>query len=194
MADDDMAPATGADNTDQTGQSGSGQPADQRAGKQQAEGKQTEPDEPADGQPDGQGSDKQGKDNSEVSQLRAALSKANKDAERQRKQLKQYEDRDKTELQRAQETAQASEARVAEAEAKLTRYEVAAEKGLDADLAGFLPSGSREDMETAADRLLEKIAARAEPRKPKPDPSQGSQDRQGGESSMNTLMKAALGR
>src|SRR5687768_9017294 len=61
-----------------------------------------------------------------------ALKKANNEAEKLRLKLKEYEDRDKTEQQRLAEALQAAEKRAQDAEMRVTRLEVASEKGLTA--------------------------------------------------------------
>ncbi len=57
----------------------------------------------------------------------------------------------KTELQKAQEAAAKAEARAAALETKVLRAQVAAAKGVDADL---LSGTSQEELEASADRLL----------------------------------------
>lgn len=98
---------------------------------------------------------------------RAAADKAN--AELAAK-VKEYEDRDKTEAQKATERLAASEQAAAEAQTELLRYKVAAEKGVDADLLNGKDEAS---MRAAADKLL---AWRGDPKPavPKPDPAQGA--------------------
>ena len=61
------------------------------------------------------------------------------------------QEKDKSELQKAQEAAAKAEARAAALEAKVLRTQVAAAKGVDADL---LSGTSQEEMEESADRLI----------------------------------------
>jgi hypothetical protein len=98
---------------------------------------------------------------------RAAAEKANADLAAR---VKEFEDRDKTEAQKATERLAASELAAAEAQTELLRYKVAAEKGVDADLLNGKDEAS---MRAAADKLL---AWRGDPKPavPKPDPAQGA--------------------
>jgi hypothetical protein len=98
---------------------------------------------------------------------RAAAEKANADLAAK---VKEFEDRDKSEAEKAAERLAASEKAAADAQIQLARYKVAAEKGVDADLL----TGNDEDaMRAAADKLL---AWRGDPKPavPKPDPAQGA--------------------
>lgn len=87
-------------------------------------------------------------------------------------QLKEYQDRDKTELQRAQDAATEAQAQLAQIQAQNLRNEVALSKGLSADLVQFLTATTAEDLGAQADLLLSKVGA--SPATPKPDPSQGA--------------------
>lgn len=69
--------------------------------------------------------------------------------------LKEFEDRDKTESTRAIERAEAAERAAAAAEARATRLEIAAEKGLTPAQAKRLVGETREELEADADELLE---------------------------------------
>ena len=84
--------------------------------------------------------------------------------------VKEYEDRDKTEAEKAAERLAASEEAAADAQIELARYKVAAEKGVDAEL---LTGNDEAAMRVAADKLL---AWRGDPKPavPKPDPAQGA--------------------
>lgn len=84
--------------------------------------------------------------------------------------VKEFEDRDKTEAEKAAERLAASEKAAADAQIELARYKVAAEKGVDADL---LTGNDEAAMRAAADKLL---AWRGDPKPavPKPDPAQGA--------------------
>ena len=68
--------------------------------------------------------------------------------------LKEFEDRDKSEADKAIERAAAAEARVAELEAQSTRLEVAFENGLTPAQAKRLVGSTREELETDAKELL----------------------------------------
>lgn len=77
------------------------------------------------------------------------------------KRLDELEESQKTELQKAADRAAAAEAKAAEIEARATRAEVAAEKGVPANL---LTGSTQEELEASADAL---IAFRGQ--QPKPD-------------------------
>jgi hypothetical protein len=68
--------------------------------------------------------------------------------------LKEFEDRDKSESERAAEKAAAAEKRVAELEAHATRLEVAFENGLTPAQAKRLVGSTREELEADAKELL----------------------------------------
>jgi len=97
-------------------------------------------------------------------EVKAALRKANKEAETLRLRLQEFEDRDKSEAQKLAERADAAERRATELETKALRLEVAAEKGLTPAQAKRLVGSTREELESDADELLEtfKPAAPAE--------------------------------
>jgi len=71
--------------------------------------------------------------------------------------LTEIEDRDKTEQQKAADRAEAAEKRAADAEAKVLRADVAADKGVPAKLAKFLTGSTKEELEKAADELLAEL-------------------------------------
>jgi hypothetical protein len=87
-------------------------------------------------------------------EVKAALRKANKEAETLRLRLQEFEDRDKTETQRLAERAEATERRAAEAESRALRLEVAFEKGLTPAQAKRLVGTTREELEADADEVL----------------------------------------
>lgn len=68
--------------------------------------------------------------------------------------LKEIEDREKSELQLAQEAADVYARQAAEATSKLLRHEVAAEKGLTGDALALLTGSTREELEAKADSIL----------------------------------------
>jgi hypothetical protein len=67
------------------------------------------------------------------------------------KRLKEYEDRDKTETQKLAERAEAAEKRAAELETRSVRAEVAAAKGVPANL---LSGSTQAELEASADALI----------------------------------------
>jgi hypothetical protein len=81
--------------------------------------------------------------------------------------LREFEESQKTEAQKAQERLEAAEKRAAELELKATRAEVAAAKGVPVEL---LSGSTQEELEASADAL---IAFRGEPAKGPVIPNQG---------------------
>lgn len=72
--------------------------------------------------------------------------------------LKEYEDRDKTELEKATQKAAESERRASEAEMRLLRYEVATQHGLGMEAAAFLNGSTKEELELRAEELAKLLA------------------------------------
>lgn len=99
----------------------------------------------------------------DIKALEAALRKANKEAEQHRLKLKEIEDRDKTEAQRATEALLAAEKRAEEAEKHAIRLAVIAEVGLDPDLHEFVVGDTEDEMRAKAEKLKVKAAAAAQP-------------------------------
>lgn len=87
----------------------------------------------------------------ELEKMKAALRKANKEAEENRRKLKDLEDRDKSDSEKLAERAAAAERRAQEAETKALRFEVATEKGIK---ARWLSGNTREELEAAAEEYL----------------------------------------
>lgn len=100
----------------------------------------------------------------------------------------QAEAANKTELQKSQEAATSAEKRAAEAEAKLLRAQVAADKGVPAAL---LTGATQADLEAAADALL---AFKGKTPSSPPPEGDGNDVHKGAESSAADVVKAALGR
>lgn len=92
-------------------------------------------------------------------EVKRALSKANKEAETLRLQLKQYEDRDKTELQKLSESHAAAEQRASTAEFELMKHRVAAAKKLPAELVDRLRGTTEEELTSDADSLLKLVGS-----------------------------------
>jgi hypothetical protein len=90
--------------------------------------------------------------------------KANADAARR---LREAEDAEKSELEKATERAATAEKRADESEAKALRYEVAQAKSIPPKLLRFLTGSTREELEQSADELLEAV---------KPDTGAGSEE------------------
>lgn len=77
--------------------------------------------------------------------------------------LQEREDSDKTEQERLAERATAAEARASDAELKLLRFEVAAERGLDPAAVQFLTGASREELELRAEELAKLLQDKGKP-------------------------------
>jgi hypothetical protein len=113
-----------------------------------------------------------------VKKLRAEAAKYRTEAQEAKAKAQEYEDAQKTELEKAQDRLTQTETAKAEAEAKLLRYEVAAEKNVPANLLELLVGGSKEELEQKADLILENVkpaeAPQATfdggPREPAPEP------------------------
>lgn len=84
-----------------------------------------------------------------------ALKAANKEAETLRRKLKEFEDRDKSAAQLLEERAAAAEKVASDAQSQLLRFQVAAEKGLPAELVGRLQGSNAKELAADADKLLE---------------------------------------
>jgi uncharacterized protein (DUF885 family) len=99
-----------------------------------------------------------------------AQAKANADAA---KRLKEIEDRDLSELQKAQRDREEALTRLQEIEREALRNRVALAKGLPAEIAATLNGSNEEELAAHADRL---IAWRSNlpPTTPRPDPGQGA--------------------
>ena len=97
-----------------------------------------------------------------VKQLRAENARYRTEAQEVKKRLEELEERDASEVEKAQKKATKLEQEAAEAKSKLTRYEVAAEKGLPADTLDLLSGNTREELEAKADRILELVKSRTE--------------------------------
>lgn len=113
-----------------------------------------------------------------VKKLRAEAAKYRTEAQEAKAKAQEYEDAQKTELERAQDRLTQTEQAKADAEARLLRYEVAAEKQVPAHLLDLLVGDSKEDLEAKADLILENVkpaeAPQATfeggPREPAPQP------------------------
>lgn len=94
-------------------------------------------------------------------EVKRALKKANKEAETLRLKLKEYEDRDKTDLQRLQEERDALKSERDMLNLNTLRREVADEKGLTPAQARRLVGSTREELEADADDILSAFPAAA---------------------------------
>ena len=120
-------------------------------------------------------------------EVKNALKKANKEAETLRLKLKEYEDRDKTDLQRLHEERDTLKSERDSLNLKTLQREVADEKGLTAAQARRLVGSTREELEADADDILS--AFPAAPAKPKfGDVGQGAR----GESAQRIYSRSEL--
>ena len=97
-----------------------------------------------------------------VSSLRSEAAKWRIEAQQRAEKLEEYEEANKSEVEKAQGKASKAEQRAAEAEAKLLRYEVAADKQVPADALDLLTGNTREELEAKADKLLSLVKSRTE--------------------------------
>lgn len=86
---------------------------------------------------------------------------------------REYETSQKSEHEKLAEELAKANAIANEATSKLTRYEVATEKGIPAEAIDLLTGDTKEDLEAAAEKLLSLIADQSKPKTPKPDELQG---------------------
>jgi hypothetical protein len=100
-----------------------------------------------------------------VKQLRAENAKWRVEAQQAREKAEEYEEAQKSEIEKAQSKAEKEAAKAAEAQAKLTRYEVAQEKSVPAELIPLLSGSDRETLEAQADLIVKNVTG-----KPAPDP------------------------
>lgn len=85
--------------------------------------------------------------------------------------LQELEDAQKSELEKLQGTYEQALGEASRAQHELWRERAARRHGLDDELLGFLTGESEEELDTRAQVLAEKLAARTEAEKPKPGPA-----------------------
>lgn len=130
-------------------------------------------------------------DESYVKELRSENAAARKARQELEAKLNEYEERDKSELEKLTGKLTKAEAAQKDAEAQLTRYAVAQEKEVPAKLVPLLTAATREELESQADLILEN-AKPADPdfdggtREPAPEPKTP-------EGSHNEIVQALLG-
>lgn len=115
-----------------------------------------------------------------VSSLRSEAAKWRTEAQQRQERLDELEERDKSELEKAQAKATKLEQAKAEAEVRLLRFEVATDKQLPKELIPRLRGNSREELEADAEELLTLVKSRSDtdttpdfdggPREPAPEP------------------------
>jgi hypothetical protein len=95
-----------------------------------------------------------------VKTLRAEAARHRKEAQEAKAKAAEYEERDKSELEKLSGKLSKLEQEKANAEGALLRYEVAAEKQVPADALDLLTGNTREELEAKADKLLELVKSR----------------------------------
>jgi vacuolar-type H+-ATPase subunit I/STV1 len=100
-----------------------------------------------------------------VASLRSESAQRRKENQALKERLEELEERDKSELERALSKATKAEQAKAEAESRLTRFEVAAEKQIPAEAVDLLNGTSREELEASADKILNLVKSRTESEK-----------------------------
>jgi hypothetical protein len=109
-------------------------------------------------------------DTGELDRLRAALAKANKEAEKNRLRLKEVDDAKLSEIEKAQRDAKEAAQELATLRTASLRQKVALDTGLPAKWVGRLMGDSEEELAADAASILADLN---KPRKPAPDPNQG---------------------
>jgi hypothetical protein len=88
-------------------------------------------------------------------EVKRALNKANKEAETLRLKLKEFEDRDKSDLEKLTEERDAEKRRADQSDLRAVKLEIAAEKGLTPAQAKRLVGETRDELESDAQELLD---------------------------------------
>lgn len=109
-------------------------------------------------------------DNSELDRIRAALNKANKEAEKLRLEKKEREDAQLSEIEKARRDADEAAQELATLRRDSLRQKVALDIGLPAKWVTRLHGDSEEELAADAASILADLN---KPRTPAPDPSQG---------------------
>ena len=89
------------------------------------------------------------------------------------KNWREFEQSQKSDVEKMSDELARYKAEASEASAKLLKFEVASQKGIPAEALDLLNGSSREELESAADKLLSLIADQSKPTTPKPDSNQG---------------------
>ena len=104
-------------------------------------------------------------DEAYVKQLRKEAASARTELGTIKAELDKLKDRDKSEQERLTERVAESERRAGVAEARLIRYEVAADRGLNLSLANAIAGETREEIEANADAIAQSLQS-AQPKPP----------------------------
>jgi len=121
-------------------------------------------------EPQGSGAETDWKAEARKWEQRAKAAKADSEAANK---WREYEQSLKPVQERLAEELAQAKTEASEASVKLTRYEVASQKGIPSDAVELLTGSTREELEVAADKLLSLIANQSKPTTPKPDLNQG---------------------
>ncbi len=127
-----------------------------------------------------------------LSKERRAARDAVRRADAAESKLRELDDAKKSDVDKANERAQRAEERLAQVESRALRAEVAAAKGLPANLAARLQGSTRDEIEADADDLLAVVGTPKTPSRR--DPDQGRRDTPArGAADMNSWMRSATG-
>lgn len=105
--------------------------------------------------------------------------------------IKEYEDRDKTEAEKAEEARKALEVRAANAESALLRSKVGAKHNLPPEVADLLKGDTEEEVEAHAESLAALVKS---PATPTVDTDAGKGSPSSGEPSFNDIIRGASAR
>lgn len=123
-----------------------------------------------------------------------ALKKANKEAEDLRVKVKEFEDAQKDETTRLSDNLAAETDRADKAVAEAARLRAALDHGLTGDDLDLLGNGTAAEIAERAKRLADRIGAQNGPRRPNPDPTQGTRDANPSGSTADQFAAALQGR
>jgi hypothetical protein len=88
-------------------------------------------------------------------------------------QWREFETSQKSEVEKMADELARFKAEASESSTKLLKFEVASQKGIPTDALDLLHGTTRQELESAADKLLSLIADQSKPNTPKPDLNQG---------------------
>jgi hypothetical protein len=117
------------------------------------------------------GTEQQTDKDAELARIRAALNKANKEAEKLRLEKKAHEDAQLSEIEKAKRDAEEATRELEKLRSAKVRADIALELGLPAKWVGRLQGDSEEELRADAAEILADLN---KPKKPAPDASQGA--------------------
>jgi len=109
----------------------------------------------------GGGKEPQTFDEAYVKEIRAEAARYRTSAKELADRLKEFEDRDKSDLEKLTDTATTAEQRAAKAEARLARIDVCHEVGLDPKHAGRLQGSTPEELKQDAEEFRKALGGEA---------------------------------